>query len=234
MSKLQSDWVRMVAHEMRNPVAAIGAGLQLLTKHGAQDRFAAEVSERMEQQLRQLVRLVNDLTDGDEVAQKQFSLDRKRFALPLVLERAVQTTLPLVRNLGHELSVGPCPAAVIVNGDADRLTQVFVNLLENAAHYTQRGGHIAISTERIPAGVIVRVQDDGAGVPADLLPHVFDMHTRGVQQEHQRPDGAGIGLAIVRDIIEAHGGAVAVTSAGEGCGSIFLVELPTVEGGADN
>lgn len=228
------DWVKVVAHEMRNPLAAIGAGLRLLTKHGAHGRFAADVSERMEQQLHQLVRLVNDLTDERQVAQRHFSVCRERLALSLVLERAIETTRSLIQDLGHDLSVGPCPDTVIVNGDADRLTQVFVNLLENAAYYTRRGGHIAIETERIAAGVVVRVQDDGTGIPADLLPRVFEMHTRGSEQARRRSDGAGIGLTIVRNIVEAHGGGVAVTSAGAGKGSTFLVELPTVTDGADN
>ena len=226
------DWARYVAHEMRSPLAAIGAGLQLLRKHGTDPRLTAEVSERMERQFHQLVRLVDDLVDDYQTAHGHFSLHKRHVILSGVLEGAIEMTRPLMEHCGHELRIAACPSAVIVDGDADRLTQVVVNLLENAAYYTPHGGHIALSLEHIPGRVTIRVQDDGTGISADLLPHIFEMHMRGATHAEQRPTGAGLGLAIVRSIVEAHGGTVGAISEGEGRGSTFMVELPTVEGAA--
>jgi signal transduction histidine kinase len=229
MSTHTHDRAKVVAHEMRSPLAAISNALEVLKLGGADPCVVDDMRGRIARQLHQLIRLVDDLVDEQQLAQEHFELRKERIDLVSVMRCAIETTRPLIERFGHSLTTAFPPTALIVEGDADRLTQVFVNLLENAARYTEPRGRIVLSVEHIRAGAMVRVQDDGTGIASELLPHVFEMYVRGDSQARSRTGGMGIGLAVARKVVEAHGGTISASSDGTGKGSVFLVQLPASE-----
>ena len=216
----------MVGHELRNPLAAISNAMQLVRLKGLADpelRSATEVIERQAQQMR---RLVDDLLDVSLVRQGKIHLNREVVDLRNVVARAVETSRPLIEMKRHELEVSLPERATEVDGDLTRLAQVVSNLLNNSAKYTEEGGRIELSLEANSDQAILRVSDTGIGIAPAMLPTIFDLFTQVQGSEDRSEGGLGIGLNLVRDLIELHGGCVQATSAGLGHGSEFVVRLP--------
>ncbi|WP_296949468.1 ATP-binding protein [uncultured Massilia sp.] len=223
----KNEFLATLAHELRNPLAPIRNGLQLLRRAGADAAAVARVHDIMDRQLDQLVHLVDDLLDVARITRGQVALKPAWIDLGEVLAAAVDTSMPLIEAGRHRLDVRPPPEPLVLHADATRLTQVVSNLLNNAAKYTPRGGAIVLAAERDGDQVLIAVSDNGIGIPADALEDVFTMFTQVAQHHGQGvPGGLGIGLSLVRSLVELHGGTIAAASAGPNLGSVFTVRLP--------
>ena len=179
----------------------------------------------MERQLGQMVRLIDDLLDVSRISQGKIELRKERIELAAVVQSALEISRPLVEANGHELLVALPPEPVFLDGDLTRLAQVFSNLLNNSARYTPRGGRIRLTAERQGAEVVVTVRDTGVGIPAAMLPRVFEMFTQVDRSPEGSQGGLGIGLTLVRRLVELHGGTVEARSDGLGQGSELIVRL---------
>jgi CheY-like chemotaxis protein len=180
----------------------------------------------MERQLRQMVHLVDDLLDLSRISRGKITLRKERVELAKVVQQAVETSRPVVEQAGHELTVSMPPAPLFVDADTTRLAQVFANLLNNAAKYTEPGGHISLAVQWHGGEAVVAVRDTGIGIPAAMLPRVFDMFTQVDRNLERAQGGLGIGLSIVKRLVEMHGGRIEAHSDGRGLGSEFVVRLP--------
>ena len=230
--RARDHFLAVLSHELRNPLAALSSGLQLL-KLAGKDPVAAERSrDMMERQLNQMVRLVDDLLDVSRIATGKLELRRERVDLASVVRDAVEASRPLIDRQGHELTVTPPADPVLLDADPTRLAQVFLNLLNNAAKYSERGGHIRLSAERDGAEVVVRVRDTGIGIPPAHLPHIFEVFVQVDSAWHRAQGGLGIGLSLVKGFVELHGGRVEAHSDGSGKGSEFVVRLPLASAAA--
>jgi signal transduction histidine kinase len=222
----KNEFLAMLAHELRNPLAPIRNALGVLRLRGADEpdlRWGREIIER---QVDCLTRLIDDLLDVSRVSRGKLELRKQPLDLAALLQGAVESCRPFIDQHGHQLEVALPAEPMTVEGDMVRLAQVFMNLLNNAAKYTEQGGRIWLSAERHGGDVVARVRDTGIGISADKLPHLFDMFYQ-VDQARQRSEGGlGIGLTLVRRLVEMHGGTVEARSEGTGKGSEFLVRLP--------
>ena len=222
----KDEFLATLAHELRNPLAPIHHGLQLMKLSGAQKATVEQARAMMERQLSQMVRLVDDLMDVSRISRSKLELRKERLPLAAVLDRAVETSRPLIEQMGHELTVTVPKQPLIVDADMTRLAQVFLNLLNNAAKYGDRGGHIQLNVERQGSDVVVTVKDTGIGIAADQLPRIFEMFMQVDRSLEQSQSGLGIGLTLVKRLVEMHGGRVEAKSEGPGAGSEFEVRLP--------
>jgi PAS domain S-box-containing protein len=221
----KDEFLATLAHELRNPLAPIRTGLQVLRLSG--DRAIREQArEMMDRQLGQLVRLVDDLLDISRITSNKLALRKARLPLACVTENAVETARPLIDAKGHTLVVNLPPEPLLLDADLTRLAQVFWNLLNNAAKYTDAGGRIELSAERVRREVVVTVRDSGIGIPKQALPGLFMLFSQVTPSLERSQGGLGIGLALVKGLVEMHGGSVAALSAGLGQGSQFVVRLP--------
>ena len=171
---------------------------------------------------------VDDLLDVSRISRGKLELRKERVELAAVLNNAVETSRPLIESSGHELTVSVPPEPIFVDADVTRLAQVFANLLNNAAKYSERGGHIWLTAERQGSDVVVSVKDTGVGIPPDMLPKIFEMFTQVDRSLERSQGGLGIGLTLVKRLVEMHGGSVEARSEGHGRGSEFVVRLPVV------
>ena len=221
----KDDFLAMLGHELRNPLSPILTAVELLRMKG----FTSAERELgvIERQGRHLVRLVDDLLDVSRITRGKVTLKRAALDLAAVIAKAVETTSTLVQRRRHTLRVDVSPD-LLVSGDEGRLTQVFTNLLGNAAKYTPAGGHIELAAARRGRDAVITVRDDGAGIAPDLLPFVFDPFVQGERAIDRTDGGLGLGLALVRSLVELHGGRVSAHSAGKGLGSSFEVVLPVL------
>jgi CheY-like chemotaxis protein len=217
----------MLAHELRNPLSPLVNSIELLrrTSHAGDERTAHQLAV-MARQLQQLTRLVDDLLDVSRVSRGLIELRRERVPLHEILDDAIEAVRPLIEAGSHVMQRGAVPPRAGVHGDRVRLTQVFSNLLANAAKYTDPGGRIAVSVVVDEHRVSVVVQDSGIGIPQDMLSRVFDMFAQVPSAQARSQGGLGIGLTLVRRLVELHGGRVSAYSRGEGQGSTFTVSLP--------
>ncbi len=183
----------------------------------------------MERQVGHLARLVDDLLDVSRINRGKVELRREQVELATVVARAVETSQPVIDAEGQQLTVSSPPEPLRVNGDLMRLAQVVSNLLNNAAKFTERGGRIWLSATREGGEAVLRVRDTGVGIAADLLPRLFDMFFQAERRTKESQGGLGIGLSLVRGLVELHGGSVEAHSAGPGQGSEFVVRLPLLE-----
>jgi len=222
----KDKFLATLAHELRNPLAPVRNGLDALRKLGAHEPSADRLLVAMEGQVDHLVRLVDDLMDVSRISRGKFALQKKRIDLAAALGQAVNMNRHLIEAEGLELRLNLGRDPMPVDGDAVRLTQVFANLLSNAVKHTKRGGHIQVTLERVGDEAAVSVTDTGVGIAKELLPRIFDPFIQGGRSKQ----GLGIGLALVREITEMHGGAVEARSEGEGLGSAFFVRLPLLQG----
>lgn len=219
-------FVAAVAHELRNPLAPIRNALEIL--RSARDNRAAveQALGMMERQVDQMVRLISDLTDVSRIGQGKLQLHKERVELATVIQSAVEACSPQIDASGHELAVDMLAEPLFLEADPARLIQVFSNLLTNAAKYTEPGGRILLRADRQENGVVIRVRDNGIGIPPELLPSVFEMFMQAEDGADRRQGGLGIGLALVRRLVRVHGGSVEAHSDGRGKGSEFVVRLP--------
>ncbi|HEY1816044.1 MAG TPA: ATP-binding protein [Kofleriaceae bacterium] len=224
-NRAKDDFLAMLGHELRNPLAPILTALELMQLRGAD----ALLRERaiIERQTRHLAKLVDDLLDVARIARGVVKLDRRHVRIADVIAKAVETATPLFEQYRHEL-VMDVPRELAIDGDPDRIAQVFANLLTNAAKYTDPGGRVTVTARADGDEVEVRVTDNGRGVPAELLPRVFELFVQGPQSVDRSRGGLGLGLAIARNVVQLHRGRIEVSSAGLGCGSTFTVHLPRV------
>ena len=225
----KNAFLATLAHELRNPLAPLRATLETLKRTGADAQALPEVVESMERQVLQLVRLVDDLLDVGRITHDRLELRKEYVELGEVVRQAVQECRPLAHDVRHALSVVLPPEPVYLHADPARLTQVFANLLINSCKYTPTGGSVAISAERHESDVVVTVEDNGIGIPPDRLETVFEMFEQLDGSLERARGGLGIGLPLVRRLVQMHGGMVQAKSAGRDLGSRFIVRLPIVE-----
>jgi len=221
----KDEFLAILAHELRNPLAPLRNALQLIRVASNDAQVLEKAHGLMERQVQQMVRLIDDLMDISRITRGKIELRKERIELAAVIQDAVETSRPLIEAAGHELTVVYPPEPIFLDADPTRMAQVFANLLNNAAKYTQSGGRIRLTGERQGEEVVVKVRDSGIGIPADMLPHVFEMFTQVDRSLERSQGGLGIGLSIVRGLIELHGGSVEAHSAGPGRGSEISVRL---------
>jgi signal transduction histidine kinase len=221
----KNEFLATLAHELRNPLAPIRYALEVLRVQ-ADPALAADARAVVDRQIQQMVRLVDDLLDVSRISRNKLDLRREPVELSLVVQRAVETSRPLIEAGGQHLTVALPPEPIRLHADPVRLAQVFSNLLNNAAKYTERGGRIWLTTEQVGAEVVVTVRDNGIGIPDDMLPHIFEMFTQVEGALERSQGGLGIGLSLVKWLTEMHGGRIEVRSDGPGQGSEFSVHLP--------
>ena len=224
----KDEFLATLAHELRNPLAPIRNGLDILRTSPTAPN-AEEIRDVMDRQLSHLVRLVDDLLDVSRVSQGKIDLRKARVALSDVIKTAVDASNPLIIAGRHELKLDMPEAPVWLDADLMRLSQVVSNLLNNAAKYTPEGGTIVLSTRREGEEAVVTVSDNGVGIPSDMLPRVFDLFTQVRDNLDRSRGGLGIGLALVKQLVEMHGGSITAESAGPGKGSAFRLRLPVME-----
>jgi PAS domain S-box-containing protein len=224
----KDEFLAMLAHELRNPLAPIRNALQIMKSPGCNSEIFCRAREMMDRQVHQLVRLVDDLLDVSRIMRNRIELRHERLDLETVFSRAVETAQPALDAQGHELQVSLPTHAIRVEGDLVRLAQVVSNLLLNAAKYTDGAGRIQLSAEREGGQAVIRVRDTGIGIDPKLLPHVFELFTQADRSLARSQGGLGVGLTLVKRLVEMHGGSVQAHSAGLGRGSEFVVRLPAL------
>jgi PAS domain S-box-containing protein len=225
-SRYKDEFLATLAHELRNPLAPIRNGLQLLRMVDPASEPALQARAIMERQLEHLVRLVDDLMEVSRITRGKIDLRRETIDVAAVMMSAVETSRPAIEAGRHHFSFQLPAEPLMVNGDFVRLAQVISNLLNNAAKYTDNGGQISLGAEREGEQALIRVRDSGIGIPADIMPRIFDMFAQAHASLARSSGGLGIGLALARSLVEMHGGRIAAQSAGEGRGSEFTVRLP--------
>ena len=224
----KDEFLAVLAHELRNPLAPIRNGVQILRLRTAADAMLQRTLSMMDRQASHLVRLVDDLLDISRITRGQLELRQRRLFLTDVLANAVDGSRVLIEGRGHELIVEIRPGAdgLQVDGDPDRLVQVFSNLLSNSAKYTDKGGRITLTLDHEGSEAVVSVQDNGIGIPPQALERVFEMFSQAHSREQRADGGLGIGLSLVRTLVQMHNGSVTALSDGLGAGSTFKVRLP--------
>jgi len=223
----KDEFLAMLSHELRNPLAPMANAVRLLRLQRDEDPFQERARGIIERQLIQLTRLVDDLMEVSRITTGRVLLRNDVVAVCTIIENAVETVRHLMDLRRHQLRVSLSTQVVWVYADAARLEQVFVNLLTNAAKYTEEGGHVTVTLEQEGEDCVVRIRDTGVGIGPELLPHVFDLFTQAELSLDRSRGGLGVGLALVRSLVEMHGGRVDVSSV-EGKGSEFIVRIPAV------
>jgi signal transduction histidine kinase/ActR/RegA family two-component response regulator len=221
----KDEFLATLAHELRNPLAPIRNAVSLMRMSGA-GAGGTNMWEIMDRQVSHMVRLVDDLMEVSRITRGRIDLRKDAVDLAAVIAAAVETSQPLVESRKHQLAVTLAERPLVVEGDAVRLAQVFSNLLNNAVKYTDPGGRITVKARCEDGYAVVTVADTGIGIPGAVLPRVFDMFVQGDPRDDRHRSGLGIGLTLVRSLVEMHGGTVAARSAGENKGSEFIVRLP--------
>lgn len=225
-SRRKDEFLAMLGHELRNPLAAINSAHFLMERQLPTEGPFRRQYEIIGRQAQHLKRLVDDLLETSRITQGKLELRREPIDLVEALERATRTVRALLDARQHELRLFAAGEPLLVDADPTRIEQVFVNLITNAAKYSEPGGSITISTARTGAMVEVRVRDTGVGIAPELLPHIFDLFVQDARSLDRSQGGLGIGLTLVKQLVELHGGVVAAESAGVGQGSEFVVWLP--------
>jgi signal transduction histidine kinase/ActR/RegA family two-component response regulator len=221
----KDEFLAVLAHELRNPLAPIRNTINILRLSSPLPPVA-KLWEMMDRQVSHMVRLVDDLLEVSRITRGKIELRREALELSLIIATAVETSRPLIEAGRHELTVSLPPEPLVVDADATRLAQVFANLLNNSAKYTDPGGTISIAAAREGGEVIVAVRDSGVGIRAEALGRVFDMFVQVDGGAQRGPGGLGIGLTLARRLVEMHGGSISAASDGIGAGSVFTVRLP--------
>ena len=229
----KDSFIATLAHELRNPLAPIRNAVQLLRKGGSSDPQVVWCGDVIDRQVTQMARLLEDLLDVSRLTRGQFALRRERLGLAAVVEHALEIAQPRIDEYRHSLAVSLPVGPLVIDGDLTRLAQVFSNLLINAAKYTPAEGRLRLTAEAVGDEVEVRVSDNGIGISAEQMPHLFEMFTQGDSIPREAQGGMGIGLSLARGLVEMHGGRIAAHSAGLGLGSEFVVRLPLASASAD-
>ena len=222
----KNEFLAMLAHELRNPLAPLRSALQILRRTEGNGEAVRSASEMMERQIGQLVRLVDDLLDVSRISRGKIELRRERVELAPVIHNAIETIRAVIESARHELTVILPPQPLYLHADAARLIQVFGNLLNNSSKYSEPQGHISLTAERQGNDAVVSVKDAGVGIPPNMLSKIFEMFTQIDTSLERARGGLGIGLTLVKRLVEMHGGSVSALSEGPGRGSEFVVRLP--------
>jgi signal transduction histidine kinase len=222
-----------VAHELRNPLLPLRLAARLITNAPSDPALLSKLQATITGQVAHLTRLIGDLLDGARLSTGKFRLERSVLDLTPILRLAVDTSMPELEARRHHFSCRFPQQPLVVNGDPVRLVQVFANLLENAAKYTREGGTVRLEAVADEHWAVVTVSDNGIGIDAVALPRIFELFLQDVRAEALDSSGLGIGLAVVRELVEAHGGSVRAVSAGKDQGSEFIVALPLASDRAD-
>ncbi|MFO1019174.1 MAG: ATP-binding protein [Planctomycetales bacterium] len=222
----KDEFLATLAHELRNPLAPIRSSINILQMSGSDPETVGRICEMIERQVTHMVRLVDDLMEVSRITRGIIELQHEQTDLATIVRSAVDTSQPIIAESAHRLSVSLPQGPVPIYGDGVRLAQVISNLLNNAAKYTDRGGQIGLSAEREDNELVIRVRDNGIGIPAEKLPFVFDMFMQVDRSNRRAQGGLGIGLTLVKRLVEMHEGSITVESDGPGQGSEFIVRLP--------
>jgi two-component system CheB/CheR fusion protein len=222
----KDEFLALLAHELRNPLAPIRNALQVMRLRGLGDPALERARDIIDRQVQSLARLVDDLLDVSRISRGKAELRRERVDMSSVATAAVETSRPLIEKRRHRLMVDLCQEPLPLDADPIRLQQVLTNLLNNAAKYTDPGGEIRLTTAREDQEAVVRVRDTGIGIPPEMQARVFDLFMQADRATDRAQGGLGIGLTLVRRLVELHGGRVRVFSPGPGQGSEFTVRLP--------
>ncbi|HSS28622.1 MAG TPA: ATP-binding protein [Usitatibacter sp.] len=222
----KNEFLATLAHELRNPLAPLRNGLEVLKLAGPNAATSDRAREMMERQMLQLVRLVDDLLDVSRVSRGKVELRRERIELSAVLRNAIETSQPVLAERRHQFIARIPAEKIVVDADMTRLSQVFWNLLNNAAKYTPNGGRVEMEVRILDGEVAVSVRDNGFGIPPAMQSRIFEIFTQVDRELEKSQGGLGIGLSIAKRLVEMHGGRIDVSSAGPGAGSEFTVRLP--------
>jgi len=222
----KDEFLAMLAHELRNPLAPMCNALELLHRPSADAALVEHARDLIDRQVRHMVRLIDDLLDVSRITSGKITLRRELVELNTIVTSAVETTRPLFVARRHALAISLPPEAVWLEADPTRLAEVVANLLDNAAKYTAEGGRVSLMAERRGEELVLEVRDTGMGMAPDVLAHAFDLFSQGERTLDRAESGLGIGLTVVRSLVELHGGRVRAESEGPGRGSVFTVSLP--------
>jgi len=228
----KDEFLAILAHELRNPLAPVRNAVEIMRMPGVDEARLAWCRDVLARQVRHLTHLVDDLLDISRITRGKIRLRLEPLDLRAALTAAVETSNPVISAHGHSLLYNPPSEPVLVNGDMVRLTQVVANLLNNAAKYQERGGRIEVRVERDGPQAVIRVRDEGIGLPPEILPRVFEPFMQVDGNLHRAEGGLGLGLALVRSLVELHGGRVRALSEGPGRGTEMEVCLPLREAAA--
>jgi signal transduction histidine kinase/ActR/RegA family two-component response regulator len=222
----KDEFLAMLAHELRNPLAPIRNSVMMMKVKPLADPHLEWARDVVDRQVDHMARLLDDLLDVSRITRNKLELRKARVSLRQIIDAAVETSRPLIEAAGHELSIDVPAEPLYLDADALRLAQVFANLLNNSAKYTPQGGRIRLSATTAGSDVLVTVHDNGIGIPQEQLSHIFEMFMQTAASPHHTQGGLGIGLSLVRGLVEMHGGTVSVRSDGPAKGSEFTVSLP--------
>jgi PAS domain S-box-containing protein len=225
-NQLKDEFLAMLAHELRNPLAPALNAMEIMKQYPAEDDALRMSRDILERQVLHMARLLEDLLDVSRITRGKIMLRKEDVELGGVVRRAVESIRPLLQQQRHRISVSLPPDAIYLEADPIRIEQVLVNLLNNAAKYTDEGGHLSLSVERAGGEACIKVEDSGRGIPREMLPRIFDLFVQSDRALDRSQGGLGIGLTIVRSLVEMHGGTVEARSDGPGKGSTFIVRLP--------
>ncbi|MCK7593032.1 PAS domain S-box protein [Pseudomarimonas salicorniae] len=224
----KDEFLATLAHELRNPLAPIRNGLQLIRLAGGDWSTVEQAHKLMDRQLNQMVRLVDDLMDVSRISTGKLQLRVERVALATVLQSAIESSRPLIQQMGHELSVDMPERPIMLEVDPTRMAQVFLNLLNNAAKYSEPHSRIWVRAEQEQDEAVISVRDAGIGIDSEQLPRVFDMFSQVERSLEKSQGGLGIGLNLVKRLVDLHGGRIEARSAGLGQGAEFIVRVPVL------
>jgi signal transduction histidine kinase len=224
----KDEFLAMLAHELRNPLAPIRTAVQLLRLRELPEAQSARARDVIERQIQHLVCLIDDLLDVSRITRGMITLQFESVQIASVIARAVETVRPVIDSRRHDLTVSLPDELLSVAGDHTRLVQIIGNVLHNAAKFMEPGGRIALTVSREGSTAVIRIRDGGIGIPAEMVPKIFDLFTQVQTKAHSGQGGLGIGLALVRRLVEMHGGTVEAQSAGIGQGTEVTVRLPLV------
>jgi len=222
----KDEFLAILAHELRSPLSAVSMAGEVLQKNAGDPERVAKLGQLITRQTAHMSRLIEDLLDVSRIVRNQVTIDHLPIDLREVVRTAAEQLLPAAQRRAHGLGIHLPDAPVIVSGDRTRLIQVLGNLIGNAIRYTPEGGEIAVTLDDDGASARMTVSDNGDGIGAELLPHLFDLFVQGHQSSDSRNSGLGLGLALVKALVEAHGGQVAAYSDGPGSGSRFEIRFP--------
>jgi PAS domain S-box-containing protein len=224
----KDEFLATLAHELRNPLAPISLGLELLKMSTDDPQAAEEIRNMMQRQTQHMVRLIDDLLDVSRITRGKLELRKSQVELAKIVCNALEATRPLVEDAAHQLIVRLPEIPLLLYADANRLTQVLTNLLNNAAKFTPREGRIELTVQGTGSEAVITVSDSGIGIPADQLDCVFDMFTQVSSGSENSHAGLGIGLTLVKRLVEMHGGMITVHSRGHNLGTSFRLQLPAL------
>lgn len=225
----KDQFLATLAHELRNPLAPLRNAVEVLRWAKGNDELLEQSRSMMERQVRHMVRLIDDLLDISRITKGKLQLRKEQVELASVIHSAEETSLPLLKAAGHDFTIRLPDEPIYLDAGPVRLAQVFSNLLNNAAKYTEKGGRIHLNVERRGGEAVITVRDSGIGIAAEHLPRIFEMFSQIVPTLERSQGGLGVGLSLVKGLVELHGGCVDARSEGAGKGSEFVVRLPLAD-----